>query len=112
MSLVTARNIERVDVEPGEVVRLEIPYSEVCMHMRVAGRVMDVLLTTSAAGYAKAQLLQDDGTPFSFPIAPEEAGIRRDYSVTDRPVGFYAYREVVDERTAPYFRERYAEATA
>jgi len=31
-------------VFPGEIVKVKLPYSEVCMHMRVAGKVMWVQL--------------------------------------------------------------------
>lgn len=58
---------------PGDRLRLELPHSEVCMHMRVAGRVMDVRLTEGE--HPMAQLLNEDGSEFSFPITTGEAGI-------------------------------------
>jgi hypothetical protein len=64
-------------VRPGDRVRIELPYSEVCMHMRVAGRVMDVRMTDGR--YPMAQLLNSDGSEFSFPITTGEAGIYGDY---------------------------------
>jgi hypothetical protein len=73
-------------VGPGDRVRLELPHSEVCMHMRVAGRVMDVRMTEGR--YPMAQLLNSDGSEFSFPIGTGEAGIFGDL---DR--GFYCYPE-------------------
>jgi hypothetical protein len=73
-------------VRPGDRVRLELPFSEVCMHMRVAGRVMDVRMTEDQ--YPMAQLLNADGSEFSFPITTGEAGIFGD---VDR--GFYYYPE-------------------
>ncbi len=73
-------------VRPGDRVRLELPHSEVCMHMRVAGRVMDVRMTEGR--YPMAQLLNPDGSEFSFPIGTGEAGIFGD---VDR--GFYCYPE-------------------
>jgi len=73
-------------VRPGDRVRLELPHSEVCMHMRVAGRVMDVRMTEGR--YPMAQLLNPDGSEFSFPIGTGEAGIFGDL---DR--GFYCYPE-------------------
>jgi len=62
-----------VPVRPGDRVRLLLPHSEVCIHMRVAGRVMTVEVTTGE--YPTAQLLNDDGSRFSFPILTAEAGI-------------------------------------
>ncbi|HZF23999.1 MAG TPA: hypothetical protein VE030_11115 [Burkholderiales bacterium] len=60
-------------VAPGDVVRLEIPSSEVCMSMHVAGEVMNVRFQ-SPHSYPNAQLLMDDGREFSAPITPGEAG--------------------------------------
>lgn len=50
--------------------RLELPYSEVCMHMHVAGKEMWGLLISEQA----VQLYDDDCKPFSFPIGRGEAG--------------------------------------
>jgi hypothetical protein len=49
-----------------------LPYSEVCMHMRVAGTQM--LVEPRPDGMA--QLWNLDGTQFSFPITAGEAGVR------------------------------------
>ena len=73
-------------VSPGDRVRIELPFSEVCMHMRVAGRVMDVRMTEGR--YPMAQLLNPDGSEFSAPILTGEAGI---YGDVER--GFYCYPE-------------------
>ena len=73
-------------IRPGWQVRLELPYSEVCMHMRVAGKVMDVRMTEGR--YPMAQLLKPNGFEFSAPILPCEAGI---YGSVDE--GFYCYPE-------------------
>ncbi len=54
--------------------------------MRVADAVMTVQLTTGT--YPMAQLISDDGHPFSVPIGTGEAGIFG--SVRE---GFYAYTE-------------------
>lgn len=83
-ALYTADEHGRVWLTPGESVRIRLPWSEVCAHMRVADTVMTVQLTTG--DYPMAQLIKADGQPFSFPIGTGEAGIygnRRD--------GFYAY---------------------
>jgi hypothetical protein len=60
-------------VQPGDVVRMEISFSEVAMYMHVAGEVMNVRFQ-SPYGYPNAQLLLEDGRPFSAPITPGEAG--------------------------------------
>ena len=58
---------------PGDVVRIEIAFSEAAMHMQVAGRVMNVRFQ-SPHGYPNAQLLLEDGREYSAPITPGEAG--------------------------------------
>lgn len=76
----------RTWLTPGQTVRMFIGYSEVACHMRVAGTVMDVRLTTGI--HPMAQLYSDNGHPFSFPIGTGEAGIFG--STRD---GFYTYAE-------------------
>lgn len=60
-------------VKPGDVVWLKLPWSEACMHLRVAGQVRDVRVLADGA-----QILNDDGTPYSFPVTHGEAGIYSD----------------------------------
>jgi len=82
----TTTDIERVpvilnrDLTPGQIVRVELPYSEVCMHLGIAGQVRKVMVLEDAA-----QILNDDGTKFSIPITHGEAGIYR------QPGTLYAY---------------------
>ncbi len=57
----------------GERVRVRLPHSEVCMHLRVAGQVREVEVLEHGA-----QILDEDGRRFSFPITHGEAGIFRD----------------------------------
>jgi hypothetical protein len=68
-----------VRVRPGDRVRLELPHSEVCMHMQVAGKVMTVEVNggelPDGRPWSSAQLLNDDGSHFSCPIGIGEAGI-------------------------------------
>jgi hypothetical protein len=54
-------------------VRVTLPYSEVCMHMRVAGKEMWVLPLPNSS---MAQLLNEDGSRFSIPVTRGEAGVR------------------------------------
>lgn len=65
----------------GERGRKYLPYSEVCMHMRVSGTVMDFEVVSPRS----VQLYRLDGTPFSFPITYGEAGLFVDGD------GFYYY---------------------
>lgn len=60
-------------VNVGDKVRVRLPWSEVCMHMGVAGREMFVRPLASTA-----QLIDDNGREFSFPITLGEAGFYTD----------------------------------
>lgn len=53
------------------IVRVTLPYTEVCMSMRVAGLEMNVQVTETG----HAQILNANGTPYSFPITLGEAGL-------------------------------------
>lgn len=76
----------RTYVNVGDTVTVLLPYSEVCMHMRVAGRRMPVRLQASTyfngevvPGAAPvAQILNASGTEYSFPVLYGEAGFYRD----------------------------------
>ena len=57
----------------GHVERREVPYSEVAMHMRIAGDEMWMM----RVGPHMVQLYDDDGRVFSSPITSGEAGWRR-----------------------------------
>jgi hypothetical protein len=59
-------------VDPNQETVLELPYSEVCMHLRVAGTRMRARLLANGM----VQLLDPDGREFSFPITAAEAGLR------------------------------------
>ena len=58
----------------GSTVTLVLPYSEVNMHMRVAGQIRNVKVLPDNS----AQILNSDGSPFSFPVLWGEAGIGSD----------------------------------
>lgn len=60
-------------VEPGDRVRVELPYSEVCMHMRLAGEVREIVVLENMA-----QILDTEGRNYSFPVTYGEAGIYSD----------------------------------
>lgn len=70
--------LTRTDV--GEIVTVELPFSEVCMHLRVAGKVHRVHILEHGA-----QILDADGLPLSFAVLHGEAGIYSDAH------GFYYY---------------------
>lgn len=61
---------ERAQQKVRVIVRLELPYSEVCMHLGVAGQTRDVEVLEHGA-----QILSEDGHNFSFPIGHGEAGV-------------------------------------
>jgi len=65
-------NIRRLSV--GDALHIELPYSEVCMHMGVAGKVMRVEVLDGNM----AQLWDARGVRFSSPITQGEAGIYTD----------------------------------
>lgn len=77
----------------GQFGRAIMPYSEVCMHMKISGKPMyfrfDIVgyHNNGIDGIAKVQLFDDDNREFSSPILASEAGIYRDEQ------GFYYYAE-------------------
>lgn len=69
----STRTIRRIKV--GEFGTTLMPHSEVCMSMRVAGKVMRFKVVSDRA----VQLYDADSyREFSFPILPGEAGIYTD----------------------------------
>jgi hypothetical protein len=61
-------------IQPNQEFTTELPYSEVCMHLRVAGTRMGARLQPNGM----VQLLGRDGREFSFPITAGEAGVYHD----------------------------------
>src|SRR5215213_9053894 len=61
-------------LHPGQETILELPYSEVCMHLGVAGTRMRARLEPNGM----VQLLDADGREVSFPITAAEAGLDHD----------------------------------
>jgi hypothetical protein len=61
-------------IRPNQEITLQLPYSEVCMHLRVAGTRMRARLLAKGM----VQLLDAGGHQFSFPITAAEAGLRHD----------------------------------
>ncbi|PNE43380.1 hypothetical protein [Streptomyces noursei] len=76
---------QRIDLEIGDRVRLEMPWSGVCEHMKVHGQVLEVEIREHGAQLYK------DGRPFSFPILWGEAGIYTDHQ-TKKPFTYNAER--------------------
>lgn len=62
-------------IYPSQELVLRLPYSEVCMHLRVAGTRMRARLLADGM----VQLLDQDGQEFSFPITAGEAGLHHDH---------------------------------
>lgn len=73
-----------INLKRGSIAFVELPYSEVLMHMRVAGQILPVEIT--GTDYLSAQILDASGKPFSFPVTLGEAGIYTDSTGTP-----YAY---------------------
>jgi hypothetical protein len=69
--------------ERGSVYRSRMPHSEVCCHLKVAGKLMDWMLQGRMV-----QLLSEDLHPFSFPILAGEAGVFEDGN------GLYFYEDI------------------
>lgn len=63
------------EYKPGEIHRINVPYSEAAMHLGVAGKTLPVKLTKSGRG---AQIYVK-GREHSFPVTTGEAGIHTDY---------------------------------
>jgi hypothetical protein len=86
-------------IHPNQETVLELPYSEVCMHLRVAGTRMRARLLPTGM----VQLLDADGREFSFPITAAEAGLHHDQhgwsSVAADPPGPLADQPPADPPT-------------
>lgn len=65
--------VKRFDVKPGETIMVTLPYSEVCMHMRVAGKTLPVMINERSA-----QIIDEDGGLCGAPVTLGEAGIYMD----------------------------------
>ena len=76
---------QKMYTNPGHQVLIECPYSEVCMHMQVAGKTMWAELRLCPEGCDSVQLYRLDGSVFSGPITPGEAGFYQDNG------GYYYY---------------------
>jgi hypothetical protein len=72
-------------IHPNQEIILQLPSSEVCRQLRVAGTRMRARLEPNEM----VQLLDQAGRDFSFPITAAEAGLDRDqdgwYSVATDP---------------------------
>lgn len=85
----------KTPVAIGDTITIECPCSEVCMYMRVAGKIMQATIVDGGNGLPMVQLLQDDGRFFSFPITYGEGGIYRDDNGT-----YYYYPPKAEEVSA------------
>jgi hypothetical protein len=82
-------NTTKVYVVPGQRVRIVGSYSEVCMHMGIAGKPCEIQLLQSQRGYYSAQLWRD-GKEFSSPVTTGEAGFYFDSSNNQ----YYTYEDL------------------
>ncbi|WP_327357744.1 hypothetical protein [Streptomyces sp. NBC_01304] len=69
---------DRIDLEIGDRVQMTMPWSEVCMHLRVAEKTLEAKVLERGTPLFK------DGREFSAPITWGEAGIYTD-STTNKP---------------------------
>lgn len=63
-------------VKVGERFTTRMPYSEVCMFMLIADKVMEVELLNG--GWMAQLYTPDNHEPFSFPVTRGEAGVFKD----------------------------------
>ena len=77
-----------VNLEIGDRIYVTLPFSEVCVHMGVADRGMEVEVREHSAQLYK------DGEPFSMAITWGEAGIFTD-SATGKPYTYNAEKAEV-----------------
>lgn len=80
--------MRKVYVQPGEHRYQVMPFSEVCMHMRVAGKRMNCEVRESSV-----QLLTEDDRNWSIPITLGEAGFYTDEG------GIYVYEAEEESET-------------
>lgn len=85
-----------VNIAVGERGTKYMPYSEVCMHMKVSGKVMDFELISERS----VQLYREDGSYFSFPITYGEAGVFRNEDGT-----YYYYPDDSKDPASPSIAE-------
>jgi hypothetical protein len=90
---------QKITIKPGEFGLKEMPYSEACMHMKIAGEFLQFQITESQ--YPMVQLFKE-GRPFSFPVTLGEAGIYRDgeelyYYLPDQLVNKEKTEETMEE---------------
>jgi hypothetical protein len=79
----------RVSLLPGDVVAVELPFSEAMMAARKSGQVWTVRL-----GNSSAQLIDAVGHEWGAPYLPCECGI-----FGDRHVGYHTYGKLISTRT-------------
>lgn len=63
-------------LQPGDRITVELPYSEVCMYLGLAGKRRTIELLKGGSGMV--QIYHDNGKPLSYPITHVEAGIYLD----------------------------------
>lgn len=73
----------------GDKVKVELPYSEVCMFMGLAGQVRTIEILDRGV-----QIYGEDGTKYSFPILHSEAGVYRG-SPDDEGKSYYIPKDMV-----------------
>lgn len=72
----------------GDRVKVELPYTEVCMHLGVDGQVREIEILSRGV-----QIYNEDGTKFSFPILHGEAGVYQGSAMIGKPEYKYFIHE-------------------
>lgn len=62
-------------VKAGDRILVEMPHSEVCMHMRIAGKPMTIEIVKADMWGHVVQIYDREGRKFSVPILTCEAGV-------------------------------------
>lgn len=78
---------DRVRVKVGEKIKVIMPWSEVCMHLNIAGKTMTCELLGRGV-----QLYDEEGNKFSFPITHGEAGFYEGNQIGDAESWYYVER--------------------
>jgi|GEM_PF-3436024 len=85
---------EKIDLQLADRWTAIMPYSEVCMHMRIAGAKM-LCEFAGEASNPMIQLYTVDGRVFSSPVTTGEAGVYDSRNST-KGYGFYTYGELIN----------------
>lgn len=75
---------DKLKIHVGDKIKAIMPWSEVCMHLGVAGKTMTCEILSRGV-----QLYDENGTKFSFPISHGEAGFYDGTQLGDTETSWY-----------------------